>query len=159
MFVKFYTFQPLDDSIRTTFELPAWPYTNNPEHYKLFEDYLKENSIFLYEDSIDKDGELDVNYAISLPLDIDPEKSFTAFRFEGVLDGDTLAIKDFPAAQLRNPKFSIARVNEHYGDTKAWFAWNIPGTVSYWNATTGGIKFEEMSELIQENAKPRCTQK
>lgn len=55
--VQFYSWNPLPDSIRSTFELPAWPYSNRDRSLpREVLDYFNHYSIWYYRDSL-PDGE------------------------------------------------------------------------------------------------------
>jgi hypothetical protein len=130
MQITLYSYKPLEVNIRSEFELPAWPYTKNPEHFKLFEDYMRYLTVFYYADSDVIVAGRDVSY----PLYIKPE------GWEGVLtppkdiawlnsvyvDKEYKPIKwpqDRPDGNFLVEKM---KVNDIAKDMFAWSEWNVP---------------------------------
>lgn len=66
MDVRIHHNRKLPLEIRATFELPAWPYTQNPEHLELFEKYLRSLHVIRYDDSHSDPNSLKYDFAFIL---------------------------------------------------------------------------------------------
>lgn len=149
MKITIYHFQPLDIDVRSNFELPAWPYTDDPDHMELFNDYLKSLTVLRYQDTILKIGNENVNYPINYEVTNDLPNPFMAFRSTLAVDDETFKIKPWPPSVKREPLYPVLKEDAVMGDLLAWFEWNLPVEVSHWDEQN--IKFRRMEEFIQSH--------
>lgn len=153
MIVRMFSFRPLVEGIRGSFELPAWPYTTDDASYKQFSDYLTNMGIFWYEDS---DADAPFSKVFTFPVNFELPPSFIALRHRLVVDDATFKVKNWPAGFRRDPK-NIGWKNQadHYGDEYAWEEFNIPGEVTYY-VDGGAINFRVLDEYLMNPVSPTC---
>jgi len=120
----------LPDDIRSNFELPAWPYTDNPEHYQLFIDYLTKLTVFWYEDdSVNGDGVGVDPIVLHNHLQHASKEGGLCFHYTVYVDDNTFRVKQFPLSMLNKDK-GLKQLSEAKGDTNAWLDFDIPGDMS-----------------------------
>ena len=152
MNITMYSFRPLADNLRTEFELPAWPYTKNPEHFELFKNYMLDNLVYYYTDS---EVEAPDGRRLSYP-------HFFGFETEGV---------EWPLLSFMNnvsvdSNFKVMQWPQDKGETTlltklkacpvskdmmAWSSWNVPVQVSKVNgmSITREIMYEYLDPRTQ----------
>jgi hypothetical protein len=132
MIVYMYHFIPLPIEIRSSFELPAWPYSDDPEFEKIFEDYMKSLKVFRYEDNVLEDGDLDTNYSINFEVE-EIEFPFNAFFSSCAISNEELKIIDWPQDNKKGSNLmKKIKENKIQSDLKAWFNWNVPMSITGW---------------------------
>lgn len=153
-----YSFKPIPLEKRPTWEFPAWPHTDDEEEYELFENFLKENSIFFYQDPLPMGKEGKFLPEIMLKLD---KTDFVGYKHMLNVDPDTLHVMPWPknAQNRRNPKMShIHRTIDVHGDTAAWESFNIPGEIET-DYDSRMLKFTELSDYVETTQELKCTTK
>ena len=130
MVVNFYTFEPLDISLRSTFELPDFPYDEEGE--PAFRRYMQGLKAMRYiDDLLEYDGR-DVGYAINFEIS-NKVLPVTAYFSSVAVDDETLKVIDWPRdfTTPSRPDVDID-INQITSDNKAWFSWNTIGEVKQW---------------------------
>lgn len=125
MQIRLYTLNPIDPSERSSFELPAWPRSSNPAAIAVFKEFMEKYKVIWYLDSSDESEKLGpiTNYP-KVPLD----ESFGCFYHKGIVDDETLIIKQVPETMLDEKTFSKSRAI--YGDNAAWLEFNTIGAMT-----------------------------
>ncbi len=150
MNITMYSFRPLADNLRTEFELPAWPYTKNTEHFEIFKNYMLENLVFYYTDS---DVEAPDGRKLSYP-------HFFGFETEGlewpiqafmnnVSVDSNFKVMQWPQDKGETPLLTKLKACPVSSDMMAWSQWNVPVKVSAVN----GISITR--EIMYEYLDPR----
>lgn len=132
MLITLYSFKKIPIEYRGTFELPAWPY--NKKHFKSFEKYMQDLSVFRYSDTELKDGKQDISAPIDFPFE--PIPGYDKFPWEKPcyltevhVTLSELKVFDWPAddGSDRGKKL-LAKIREHpiAKDMKTWKRWNVP---------------------------------
>jgi len=145
MIIDLYTFKPLPLSMRTTFELMAWPYG---EHRAVFEKQMRDLYAFRYEDSEMVDGDRDINFSLNFKIANDLKYPFLGFFNKLAVSNSELKIIPWPADDQKG--YSLLEKldeDEVAKDRMAWLAWNVPGEVDIWNSER--IKFTPRYELLK----------
>lgn len=129
MMIQMHSKAPLPEAIRGTFELPIWPYYDGPGVTPVpLMEYLRDLTVFRYEDNYTGGASGQYAYAIIIP---DAEGSW-AHEWEGPIecfehllwvDDGTLEIMEWPND---NPQgFALHRkIKEAVGDNYAWAEFN-----------------------------------
>lgn len=167
MIVKLYSFQPLPNDLRGTFDLQAWPYNGDKEAFEKFLSYLRKYEIFRYEDSapVGEYGKESIN-AICVPLHHlkikqiqDSEFGVPGFRSQCVVDPDTLKIVKFPEVVRQSAQFNGRALSEYYGDDWMWEEFNLEVNIPAYNQKTGLIKAHLKAEKLQSlsGREAKCT--
>ena len=150
--------EPFDLSVRGTFELPAWPHNDDQESKDEFEKYLRELTVFRYQNSQIKDYPDKIDQIINLEFDEQLPNPFQAYYSVCLIDDEELKVRNW--VEMPRGKMIMDKVKEHpiAGDMKGWDFWNIPGKVSIWNQEV--IKFDRDVEMIDSIKGPtRCDDK
>jgi len=146
MKVYMYHFQPFDLEVRESFDLQAWPHTDDKEHRKLFDDYMKSLTVFRYQNSQIEGYPDRIDHHINYEITNRPDGPFTAYRSVCVVDNEDLVVRDWVKMPEGEAIWNKAKAHPIASDMKAWDEWNIPGTVKLWNGSI--IQFERNSEYI-----------
>jgi hypothetical protein len=119
--VRFYSLNPLPMEIRSTFELPVWPYSREDgEMPKELIDYFNQYSIFYYRDEIVTGNHLRpglINREISVITPID------CYGHSCYIDYGNRTFKVVPWWQQCSREF-IKECEMQTGDRMAWTAFN-----------------------------------
>lgn len=158
MQITMYGLRPFDFSLRKDFELPAWPYTEDPEHYKLFEKYMEELEVFRYDDSDTKVGSRYVMYPLNIKLwDAPKQTPFQAYLNCVYVDENFKPISwpmDHPRSEIMKRKLLKNPVT---ADLLAWSHWNVP--VSVENYTDMMIKRSVQGARLDQSLRlTKCNQ-
>ena len=129
MMIQMHSKKPLPDTLRSTFELPVWPYREGPGQTPIeLRDYLKQFTIFRYEDNYTGGPRGMYAYAIMIPDENgtwaqDWESPIECYQHMLFIDDETLEIIHWPND---NPQgFALHRkIEEATGDTFAWSEFN-----------------------------------
>ncbi len=158
MNITMYSFLPLADNLRTEFELPAWPYTKDKEHFELFKNYMLDNLVFYYTDS---DVEAPDGRKLSYP-------HFFGFETEGIkwplqaflsnvsVDSN-FKVMQWPQDKGETPLLTKLKECPVSKDMMAWSQWNVPVKVSEVNgiSITREIMFEYLDPRTQMESRCR----
>lgn len=129
MLIQLFSKRPLPQELRSTFELPCWPYREGPGGQIPVElrDYLRKYSVFRYEDDYPGDrGQY--SYAILIPDDdgvwpSDFKSPINAYQHTLYVHNETLEIIKWP--NDRPEGFELHRkIVEGTGDNFAWAEFN-----------------------------------
>jgi hypothetical protein len=155
MIIDLYTFRPLPEIFRTTFELPAWPYG---EYRHVFEEFMRELSAFRYEDNEIKDGDRDINFSLNFKISNKPNYPFLAFFNKVAVSNEELKVIKWPADDQKGYKLLEKLDRDPTAqDRMAWLSWNVPGDVEIWDSER--IKFTPRYEHLKDfTEKGKCYQ-
>ena len=150
MNITMYSFRPLADNLRTEFELPAWPYTKNTDHFELFKNYMKDNLVFYYTDS---DVESPDGRRLSYPHFFEfvtegVEWPITAYMNNVSVDSN-FKVMQWPQDKGETPLLVKLKKCPVSKDMMAWSSWNVPVKVSAVNGIS--ITREIMYEYLDTN--------
>jgi len=159
MLITIYHFEQLPLNIRADFDLPAWPYTENKDHFQLFKQYMRELSVFYYSDSDNIVAGRDVSYPLFVSkvegeLLVPPEMAYMSSVY---VDRNFRPIK-WPADKADGRVLLTAiKNNDVTKDMLAWTNWNVPVTdIAF---TPYSIRREIMTERLDPTlcCKGKCT--
>ena len=139
---------PLD--MRANFELPVWPYSEDPEDIEMFQQYMRDLSVFYYIDSDTKVDNRDVSYPLSIKLWDKPlEAPFPAYMSSVYVDDNFMPIK-WPGGQSESES-RLQKLREHpiASDMFAWSNWNVK--VEVLTLTTSVIRREILEEYLDKS--------
>ena len=151
MLITMYSLEKFPNEVRSEFELPVWPYSNEEGDYEEFQKYMHELTVFRYADSdMEVDGR-DVSMPLTNLLAKEEDIPFMAFVNSVYVDDDFVPIK-WPAWQDKhNPLIQKLASNPITSDMLAWTNWNTPVEIIYY--TNLSIQRRVLEEYLDEDLK------
>lgn len=146
--VGFYSLSPLPNSIRGTFELPAWPYARSEMDPDLVE-YFKQYDIFYYRDSITVPGQFRAGLitpgyeSIKMPVRCYSHSCYIDYgnRTFEIVEWWPQCSREF-----------IQQCMTDFGDRYAWTNFNEPRELRGYNN-----RFIKTKALVSQQGKPITT--
>ena len=150
MLITLYSENMFPDNLRADFELPSWPYSEDPEDREDFENYMKSLSVFRYDDS---DTEIDgrnVSYPISIKLWEKPKQAPFYAYINSVYVDDSFKPIIWPGGESESEsRLEKLRNHKIASDMLAWSHWNVKCEVEA--LTDSMIKRKILSEFLDQD--------
>lgn len=121
---------PLPLELRESFELPAWPYTEDKDFYQIFLDYMHQYTILRYQDTAIMDGDNNIDYPFTfVRVGEDEEVKGPVYIYYSrvAVDDSEFKVQKWPMDRTADAdKKWLSRVKKHAisGDMMAWSFWN-----------------------------------
>ena len=151
---------PLPLDLRNTFELPAWPYTEDKEFFKIFLDYMHKYSILRYHDTALSDGGKNIDYPFTFYKVGEDEyndvKGPVYIYYSRVaVDDNEFRVQTWPMDRVSDADQKWLHSIKHHpvsGDMMAWSFWNTgPWKVTEMNHHTFLRKRLTLDEYRREH--------
>jgi len=121
---------PLPLELRTSFELPAWPYTEDKEFFQIFLDYMQKYTILRYQDTALSDGNKNVDYPFTF-IQVGEEEEIKGpiyiYYSRVAVDDQEFKVQRWPMDRIADadPKW-LSKIKKHpvSSDMMAWSFFN-----------------------------------
>ena len=127
MFITMYHFRMLPTSIRCDFELPAWPYTEDEDDYILFRDYMRELTVFNYQDNELEDNGKRIGHSLEFGYNMTQiEPPFQAYLSQVHVSNSELKVIPNPGDRAEGQVLlDLLKKHPIAKDGMAWPSWNV----------------------------------